>query len=270
MQLIIHPILRVQRDSRRTACCRSRPSARRAGRDTADESPEVRESWQYLRIDRIGERARRERRCDASCWRHWPTCAAPAATGSACARRALELCADISRQPPPLAADVISREPRAAAVHGGSPLHLSRVIATARLRRGRGGPMLRAAARAAPSDCCAVAAPRAGTGRHCRQHPPRAALAGAADHHQGQSSLDRASSRLSRLRRRQALRCARARRSARRAFSGLWTSSAYSADPRQVPWLRLKLKRVMEHFPFPARQSRRQAPGAHPRDAAAR
>jgi glutamate dehydrogenase len=31
---------------------------------------------------------------------------------------------------------------------------------------------------------------------------------------------------------------------------GLWTSSAYAADPRQVPWLRLKLQRVIAHFPF--------------------
>ena len=31
---------------------------------------------------------------------------------------------------------------------------------------------------------------------------------------------------------------------------GLWNSSAYRADPRQVPWLRHKLKRVVEHFPF--------------------
>jgi glutamate dehydrogenase len=31
---------------------------------------------------------------------------------------------------------------------------------------------------------------------------------------------------------------------------GLWNSSAYRTDPRQVPWLRHKLKRVVEHFPF--------------------
>ncbi len=31
---------------------------------------------------------------------------------------------------------------------------------------------------------------------------------------------------------------------------GLWTSSAYAADPREVPWLRLKLQRVIAHFPF--------------------
>ena len=31
---------------------------------------------------------------------------------------------------------------------------------------------------------------------------------------------------------------------------GLWNSAAYHADPRQVPWLRHKLKRIIEHFPF--------------------
>ncbi|HLK71224.1 MAG TPA: hypothetical protein VKT19_04670, partial [Steroidobacteraceae bacterium] len=31
---------------------------------------------------------------------------------------------------------------------------------------------------------------------------------------------------------------------------GLWTSNSYRADPRQVPWLRLKLARVVAQFPF--------------------
>jgi glutamate dehydrogenase len=31
---------------------------------------------------------------------------------------------------------------------------------------------------------------------------------------------------------------------------GLWTSSAWRADPREVPWVRLKLRDVIESFPF--------------------
>ena len=46
--------------------------------------------------------------CGGGCSRRWRTCAAPAATGCGCATQCCELCADISRHPPPLAADVIA------------------------------------------------------------------------------------------------------------------------------------------------------------------
>ena len=152
----------------------------------------------------------------------------------------LQLCADISRHPPPLRADVIA-ESRALLSTWRRTISPFSAMRESRLRRGRSGPEL-----------VPVPGTRTGllrrrlSGAHARragrQYPPRAALARAADHHQGQSrarpciapaiSTTSASNASTHA----------AGRSARRAFSASGPRSAYAADPRQVPWLRLKLK----------------------------
>jgi glutamate dehydrogenase len=59
------------------------------------------------------------------------------------------------------------------------------------------------------------------------------------DRHQGQCALDRAPARLSRLRRRQALRRA-GNVCGEHRFLGLYTSTAYNASPAEIPLLRRK------------------------------
>ena len=75
--------------------------------------------------------------CGGGCWRPWRTCAAPAATGCACAIPVLKLCADISRHPPPLAADVIA-ESRALLQYMEAHHFTFLGFRESRLRRGRG------------------------------------------------------------------------------------------------------------------------------------
>ena len=100
----------------------------------------------------------------------------------------------------------------------------------------------------------ASSAARRGSGR-----PPRATALrgdvrararerGAAGRHQGELDRHRASRRASRLRRRQDLRRAAAASTASIASSGLWTSTAYHGSPRDIPVLRRKVERVIEHF----------------------
>ena len=180
------------------------------------------------------------------------TCGAPAATGCACAMRCCKLCADISRNPPPLPRRRDRREPRAAAVHGGAPLHLSRLSRESCCAAGR-----------AARCWCRCPARRSGLLRRrlpgardqrvaTRQHSPGAAFARAADHHQGQSSLDRASPGLSRLHRRQALR--RARPGDRRgAHSGPVDFATPTAPIRaRCRGCATSSSACCEHFPFAA------------------
>ncbi len=61
-----------------------------------------------------------------------------------------------------------------------------------------------------------------------------------------QSTVHRAG--LSRLCRHQAFRSRRAELIGERRFLGLWTSSAYNANPREIPLVRHKVAQVVQHF----------------------
>jgi glutamate dehydrogenase len=247
VQLIIHPILRVRRDSsgRVLTLEVERP---RAGEGPAGESPGLRESWQHLRVDRLGG----ER--DAATLRR-KLRSALADVRLACSdwprmrQSALELAEDITRHPPPLAAEVISES--SALLQYMEDHHFTFLgFREARLRRGRGGPTL------TPLPESAL-----GLMRHSQRHAQERGIGSANIRRAVRSPelliITKANSR-STVHRPGYLDYVgvkrfdqRGRVSGEARFVGLWTSSAYNADPRQVPWLRLKFKHVMAHFPFP-------------------
>jgi glutamate dehydrogenase len=241
-QLIIHPILRVWRTAAGTI--RSLHAEFEAGHGAEGG---VRESWQYWRIDRVGDVAE----CEQLRRR---LLAALADVRRACGdwmrmrNSVLKLCADISRHPPPLAADVIA-ESRALLQYMESHHFTFLGFRESRLRRGRDGPVL------APVPGTALGLLRrrlpgvqdrgivtADIRRALRS--PELLIITKANHRStvhrpgyldyiGVKRYD-----------------ARGRVIGEARILGLWTSHAYTADPRQVPWLRLKLKRVLERFPF--------------------
>ena len=135
VQLIIHPILRVGRDA--AGVIRSLHAEIDTGLG-ADGG--VRESWQYWRIDRVGDAAE----CEKLRRR---LLAALADVRRACGdwmrmrNSLLKLCADISRHPPPLAADVIA-ESRALLQYMEAHHFTLLGFRQSRLRRGRNGPAL--------------------------------------------------------------------------------------------------------------------------------
>jgi glutamate dehydrogenase len=238
VQTIIHPILRVRRDGKGRLLALDQNLETEGGHN---------ESWQYLRIDRIGDAAEGEhlqRRLQA----------ALADVRRACKdwmrmrNQVLRLCADISRNPPPLRADLIA-ESRALllymeAHHFTFLGYRDNVL----YRRGRLLELL----------------PVPGTGlgllRRRRRHARDSGVA-AANIQQALRShellvVTKANQR-STVHRAAYLDYigvkrfdARGRPIGEARIIGLWNSNAYRADPRQVPWLRHKLKRVIEHFPF--------------------
>ncbi len=237
-QIIVHPILRVRRDSLGRIVSLDQNLESESGRN---------ESWQYLRIDRVGDALECEqlqRRLQA----------ALADVRRACndwmrmRNQVLRLCADISRNPPPLRADVIA-ESRALlqymeAHHFTFLGYRDNVLR----RRGRRLELL----------------PVPGTGlgllRRRRRHTREGSVPVANIEQALRSSdllvITKANLR-STVHRASYLDYvgikrfdARGRPVGEARIIGLWNSAAYRADPRQVPWLRHKLKRVIEHFPF--------------------
>ena len=85
--------------------------------------------------------------------------------------------------------------------------------------------------------------------------PRLRAPARTAGRHQGDRALHRAPARLPRLHRRQALRRRRARSCGEHRFLGLFTSTAYSANPADIPLLRRKIANVVARAGL--------APGSH-------
>ncbi|MFI4895061.1 MAG: NAD-glutamate dehydrogenase [Steroidobacterales bacterium] len=237
-QTIIHPILRVQRDAAGRLRSLDQDLQADGGRH---------ESWQYVRIDRMvdaAECAQLQRRL----------LAAMADVRRACRdwmrmrNEVLRLCADISRNPPPLRADVIA-ESRALlqymeAHHFTFLGYRENVLH----RRGRTLELL----------------PVPGTGlgllRRRRRHTRDSGVIAANIEQALRSNellvITKANLR-STVHRAAYLDYigikrfdSRGRPIGEARILGLWNSSAYRADPRQVPWLRHKLKRVIEHFPF--------------------
>jgi NAD-specific glutamate dehydrogenase len=166
VQLIIHPILRVVRDG--AGVIKSLHAEIETGPGAENG---VRESWQYWRIDRVGDAAE----CEQLRRR---LLAALADVRRACSdwmrmrNTVLKLCADISRHPPPLAADVIA-ESRALLQYMEAHHFTFLGMRESRLAA---GPAARCWYRfpAARSDCCAAACPALTTpsplpisGAHC-------------------------------------------------------------------------------------------------------
>jgi len=237
-QVIIHPILRVQRDARG----RIRTLDQELQRDGGQH-----ESWQYLHIDRVRDAAecRQLQRKLLSALgdvrracRDWMRMR----------NQVLRLCADISRNPPPLHADVIAESRallqymeshhftflgyRENALHRrGRKLELLPVPGTAlgllrrRRRQGRDGgvPAANIVQTLRSHDLLVI------TKANVRSTVHRNAYLD----YIGVKRFD-----------------ARGRPVGETRILGLWDRAAYRADPRQIPWLRHKLKRVIEYFPF--------------------
>jgi len=241
-QLIIHPVLRVWRDASGAI------QSLHAEIESADgSSGGARESWQYWRIDRIGDAAECEqlrRRLLAALADVRRVCGDWMRMRNA----VLKLCADISRHPPPLAADVIA-ESRALLQYMESHHFTFIGFRESRLRRRREGPTLVPLPGTAlgllrrrlpgPQDSGIVTA---NIRRALRS--PELLIITKANHRStvhrpgyldyiGVKRYD-----------------GRGRVVGEARILGVWTSHAFTADPRQVPWLRYKLKRVLEHFPF--------------------
>jgi glutamate dehydrogenase len=243
-QMIVHPILRLWREG--DGSVRSMEPEIDAARDAQGG---VRESWQYWRIDRISDQADcehlRQRLLTAlvdvrhAC-RDWMRMR----------NSVLKLCADIARHPPPLAADVIA-ESRALLQYMENHHFTFLGYRENRMTRGKDGPVLEPV----PDTALGLL---------------RRRLPGGRDRGVVASNIRRA------LRSRELLIITKAnhRSTVHRPgyldyigvkrfddqghaigealILGLWASSAYSANPREVPWLRLKLKRVIEQFRFAA------------------
>jgi glutamate dehydrogenase len=240
-QLIIHPILRVWRD--RAGVLRSLDAEIETGPGAEGG---VRESWQYWRIDRVGDAA--------ECEQLRRRLLAPLAdVRRACSdwmrmrNSVLKLCADISRHPPPLFADVIA-ESRALLQYMEAHHFTFLGFRESRLRRGRGGPLLKPL----PGTALGLLRRRlSGTRDGIATANIRRAL-----RTPGMLIITKANHR-STVHRPGYLDYigvkrydARGRVIGEARILGLWTFYAYAADPRQVPWLRHKLKQVLEHFPF--------------------
>jgi len=241
-QLIIHPVLRVWRDA--AGAIRSLHAEIESEDGTTGG---LRESWQYWRIDRIGdaaECAQLRRRLLAALADVRRVCGDWMRMRNA----VLKLCADISRHPPPLAADVIA-ESRALLQYMESHHFTFIGFRESRLRRRRNGLTLVPLPGTAlgllrrrlpgPQDSGIVTA---NIRRALRS--PELLIITKANHRStvhrpgyldyiGVKRYDE-----------------RGRVVGEARILGVWTSHAFTADPRQVPWLRHKLKRVLEHFPF--------------------
>jgi glutamate dehydrogenase len=240
---IVHPILRVRRDG--GGRVQSVEPETEATRGTTQDG--MRESWQYWRIDRIGD----DKDCEHL---HRRLLGALTDVRRVCGdwlrmrNAVLRLCAEIGRQPPPLAADVIA-ESRALLQYMENHHFTFLGYRESRLVPAAGGPALQ---------------PVPGTALGLLRHP----LPGGRDQGIVAANIRHA------LRTRELLIITKAnhrstvhregfldyigvkrynaagRATGEARILGLWATSAYSADPRQVPWLRLKIRRVMERFPF--------------------
>ena len=237
-QIIIHPILRVMRDGRGRLQSFDQNLQADGGRH---------ESWQHLHIERMvdaGECRQLQRRLQSSL----ADVRRAVSDWMRMRNEVLRLCADISRNPPPLHADVIAESRallqymeahhftflgyRENSLHRrGRRLELRPVPGTALglLRRRR--PATRESAvpvsnieQALRSRDLLVI-----TKANIRSTVHRPAYLD----YIGVKRFD-----------------AQGRPIGEARILGLWNSSAYRSDPRQLPWLRHKLKRIVEHFPF--------------------
>jgi glutamate dehydrogenase len=237
-QIIIHPILRVQRDALGRIQSLDQDLQADGGRH---------ESWQYLHIDRVGdagECAQLQRRLFA----------ALADVRRACKdwmrmrNQVLRLCADISRNPPPLRADVIAES--RALLQFMEAHHFTFLGYRENVLHRRGGKL----------ELLPVPGTGLGLMRRRLRHQRDSSVAAANIEQALRSNellvITKANLR-STVHRPSYLDYigvkrfdARGRVIGEARILGLWNSSAYRADPRQVPWLRHKLKRIVEHFPF--------------------
>ena len=236
--IIIHPILRVQRDGAGRIRSVDQDLSADGGRH---------ESWQYLRIDRVGDPGE----CEQLQRR---LISAIADVRRACKdwmrmrNEVLRLCADISRNPPPLHADIIA-ESRALLQYMESH-HFTFLGYRENVLRRRGRTL--------------ELLPVSGTGLGLlrrRRRSARETSVPAANIAQALRSTDllvitKANLR-STVHRPAWLDYIGVKRFDPRGrpigevrILGLWNYSVYRTDPRQIPWVRQKLRRVVEHFPF--------------------
>jgi glutamate dehydrogenase len=240
VRLIIHPILDVQRNARGRLHALAPEARARAG---------VRESWQCLYVDTPGDEAE----CRALQRRLTSALAdvRTACTDWAAMRRAvLQLCTALERDAPPLPAEVVA-ESRALLQYAEADHFTFLGYRESVLRAGPGGPQL-----------LAVAGSGLGLLRDGRARAdPAVAGVGSADIRRalrapGLLVITKANQRAT-VHRPGYLDYigvkrfdARGRVCGEARLLGLWTWSAYAADPRQVPWLRHKLQAVAACFPF--------------------
>ncbi|MGH8256885.1 MAG: NAD-glutamate dehydrogenase domain-containing protein, partial [Steroidobacteraceae bacterium] len=250
VRLIIHPILQVRRDAagRLLGLRAAGNGSGGAGRGKVDaRDGGARESWQHLRIDSIGELAEQralQRRLHSAladlrrAYRDW----------TRMRHAVLDLCADIARHPPALAGEVVT-ESRALLQYMEAHHFTFLGLRENRLRRTRrGGPQL------LPVAHTGLGLLRRSSGR--AQDAVTAGNIRRALRSQTLLVITKANTR-STVHRRGYLDYVGVKRFDRAGrvtgevrILGLWTSSTYSADARQIPWVRLKLRHVIERFPF--------------------
>ncbi|HEY7929959.1 MAG TPA: NAD-glutamate dehydrogenase [Steroidobacteraceae bacterium] len=252
VRLLVHPVLYVKRDARgRLLALQGASGARDAGgaRASAPEPPLRRESWQSMQID--APQGNAAARALLSLLRAALADLRRAVGDWTAMRRALlQLCAQLARHPPPLPAEVLA-ESRALLQYMEAHHFTLLGMRDYRLRRSAGRLQLRPVPASGLGLLRESAAERSHEGsgpsaaniRRALRSPELLVITKA----NARSTVHRPGyldyvgvKRFD----------ARGRIIGETRILGLWTGSAYRCDPREVPWLRLKLARVIGHFPF--------------------
>ena len=240
VRLIIHPILSVQRDARGRLYSLA-PEARAL--------QGVRESWQCLYVDTPGDEAdcrALQRRLNSAL-----ADVRTAGTDWAAMRRAVrQLCTALEHDAPPLPAEVVA-ESRALLQYAEADHFTFLGYRESVLRSGPAGPQLLAVA---GTGLGLLRDGRAGAGP---------AVAGVASEDIRRALRSPGLLVITKANQRATVHRpgyldyigvkrfdARGRVCGEARLLGLWTWSAYAADPRQVPWLRHKLQAIAACFPF--------------------
>ena len=246
VRLLVHPVLYVQRNARGELLALQASSG---ARTSAPHAAARRESWQCLQIDAPQSEAA-GRLLLASLRAALADLRRAVRDWSAMRRTLLQRCAELAKHPPPLPPEVLAEsrellqymEAHHFTLLGMRDYRLQRAAGKLRLRpvpgSGLGVMRSRAAERTHEG-----AGPSAANIRRALRSPELLVITKA----NARSTVHRPGyldyvgvKRFD----------AHGRIVGETRILGLWTSSAYRADPRQVPWLRLKLARVIAHFPF--------------------
>jgi glutamate dehydrogenase len=246
VRLQVHPVLYVQRDAQGRLLALQGSTG--PGASAPDRTPR-RESWQCLQIDAPQSDAA-GRALLASLRAALADLRRAVSDWGAMRRALLQRCAELAQHPPPLPAEVLA-ESRALLQYMEAHHFTLLGMRDYRLHRAAGKLQLRPV----PGSGLGVMRERASEGAHEGTGPSAANIRRALRSPE-LLVITKANAR-STVHRSGFLDYvgvkrfdAQGRIVGETRILGLWTGSAYRADPRQMPWLRLKLARVIGHFPF--------------------
>ena len=261
LHFLAHPIFAVARDAAGGVAHACRGAARPSrGAGTAARVVPAHRDRPHRRSR--GARVAVRRRSSAAC----ATCASPAPIGRKCAQRRARTRRRIERRcSARLDARDVSEAAGAARLDGGPPLHFPRAIGNIGCAAARAAMRCERWRRPGLGSCARGHKRPPSTSRIARErHPPPEPLARLGAGHEGEPAIHGASRRLSRLRRRQAIR---SRRPAdrRAAISGPVDLRRPTTPIRaRFRCVRHKVAQVVRAFRARARQPRRQGAAAHP------